>query len=317
MQIPKTIKLVVIATVVALLVAAGAWFTFWRTKGVNTSSLPATRASSTGHVTNNQTASAPPFFLQSRTASNATALSSLVTDLYASTDWVDYIAKAKRDPNGGYFMAATVSSICSKVTFGALKQFVAEPDPKIDARDLAQRKEVFASLEQRCKGYERVQQGSADLEKEGRRSGDPIMRLMDDARNARLSEDPTVNGVNPEFVKRAMDMNNPYALDVVVGALLVTDQSRIRFEGKPISEEEYPYFSAGMSLTSCAFGMDCGVSSTWAMESCIISGRCGLDRFQQFNFTPEEMEKVRAYYDRIASAYSSGNYSIVSSTPRK
>lgn len=243
--------------------------------------------------------------------------SSIVDAFEKSTSLRTFIENAKRNPaQGGYFMASIAADSCAM--YG--KRTLAQIDPSmLTARtELVERKAAALKLVQsRCEGYEAT--GGNDvvsLLKEGAQQGDPIVKLQNDLRNARMD-----GQIGAEQVRQAFALNNPYAIGVAMSAFQASDESRLLYKGNSVSADDTRYLNLVFQLLPCAFGLDCGSTSIVSTGNCIyLEGSCDMDRFQQIKelgVAPREWERVMQYYTDIEYAYRNGNYSVIAVKPKQ
>jgi hypothetical protein len=240
-----------------------------------------------------------------------------IVDAYEkSTDLMTFIESAKRNPaDGGYFMASIAASNCALYA----KQTLVEIDPSArtaQAASVERREAALKSMQNRCKGYE-VSAGNdtSSLLKEGARQGDPIVKLQNDLRSARME-----GLLGADQVKQAFALNNPYAIEAAMTAFQASDEKRLLYGGNAIGGDDARYLRLAFQLLPCGFGLDCGPASAITTHDCVVlGGSCDTDRFQQiqgWGVAPREWERVMQYYNEMEYAYRNGDYSIVTVKPR-
>jgi hypothetical protein len=242
--------------------------------------------------------------------------SSIVDAFEKSNSWTSFIESAKRSPaEGGYFMASIAANNCAMYVKKTLAQIdptaVAAQNPSLDRRTAA-----LQLIQSRCDGFEASKDNDvASLLKEGARQGDPIIKLQNDLRIARMD-----GQLGAEQVRQAFAVGNPYAIEAAMSAFQASDDSRLLYKDNAVSGDDSRYLRLAFQLLPCAFGLDCGPTSTIAMHDCVtLGGSCDTDRFQQiqgWGVAPREWERVMQYYNEIEYAYRNGNYSVVAVKPR-
>jgi hypothetical protein len=235
-----------------------------------------------------------------------------IVDAYEkSTNWAAFIESAKHNPaEGGYYMASVAASNCAAFA----KKTLAQIDPATltaPAESVARRTASLKSLQERCRGYEASSDNSSfALLKEGARQRDPLVKLQNDLRDARMGGE-----LGAEQIRQALALNNPYAIEAAMTAFQAADEKRLRYNGNAVGEDDSRSLRLAFQLLPCAFGRDCGSASAIAAQDCIgLGNSCDMDRFQQiqgWGVAPREWERVMQYYHELEHAYRNGNYSIV------
>ena len=115
---------------------------------------------------------------------------------------------------------------------------------------------------------------------------------------------------NPDSLRAILTSRDPDAISRIAGPLVELAQSNT---GPRWSEDDANASSAALELIGCDLGLDCGPTSTYALNNCVMTSTdCRKDWATQrlARDTPAFRQAVERFRTVYAQAILSGDYTV-------
>jgi hypothetical protein len=258
-----------------------------------------------------------------------TSAGKLARRFESSHDNKKFIEEARAQPlSGGVYLALKAEADCSLTGYATAEKTIKDNADFIPltAPNRNERLAAVRKLYEKCSGFDGSPMKLAELReliKEGKRLGDPILKLQDDLRAAVAEETTKI----APLLQSAVDSKNPYMVSeamTILATLLPSDDQaypslfNFSINGVAIPPEDSYAARAAMELIPCQYGLDCSPDSRYSLFLCVAGRACGQDWYEHNREAMmSDGSRMRYYYDQIMNAFNTGNFGSVSIGPSK
>jgi hypothetical protein len=253
----------------------------------------------------------------------------LARQFESSRDNKKFVEEARQQPlSGGAYLAFKAEADCSLTGFPTVEKAIKDNAGFIPftASNRNERLAAVRKLYEKCLGFDGAPMTLAEkkeLLKEGKRLGDPILKLQDDLRAAVAEENIKI----APLLQTAVDSKNPYMVSeamTMLATLLPSDDQaypslfNFSINGVAVPPEDSYAARAAMELIPCQYGLDCSPDSRYSLFLCVAGRACGQDWYEHNREAMmSDGSRMRYYYDQIMNAFNTGNFGSVSIGPSK